>query len=102
MTKARKRKKIVEESIVQRYLQPTGERQAHNDFVSAGMAYRCTPVIDTLRAAGKLSDAQWAALTYYRDQAHRAEDETSCAEKQDRAGREEARGHCAATVQRQP
>ena len=80
MTKARKRKTPARvDSLAELFVRPTAERQTHNHFVSAGMAFRCTPVIDTLRAAGKLSDAHWSALTYYRDQAHRAEDD--CAQE---------------------
>lgn len=58
---------------------PTEERKQHNEFVSAGMAFRVVPVIDTLLKAGKLSQAQYDNLKHYRDQAHRAEDD--CAQE---------------------
>lgn len=55
-----------------RFLRPTGEREAHNDTISAGVARRIVPPIDTLYKRGKLTDAQFAALAYYRDQANLA------------------------------
>jgi hypothetical protein len=59
------------------YIRPTDEREAFNTFVSAGMAKRMTPVIDTLLAAGKLTPAEHARLNHYRDQASRAEDDVA-------------------------
>lgn len=41
----------------------------------AGLAHRRVPVIDTLWDAGKLTEAEYSALAYYRDQASRAEDD---------------------------
>lgn len=55
----------------------TIERGAKNAFVSAGMARRVTPVIDTMFDAGHLTEAEYSALAYYRDQASRAEDDTA-------------------------
>ena len=75
----RKRKAKALVDAAARFLRPTDERMAHNDVESAGAAYRITPVIDTLYAAGKLSEAHYSALSYYRDQAHRAEDD--CAQE---------------------
>ena len=56
---------------------PTAERAAMNDTRSDGMAVRITPVIDTLRDSGKLTAAQYDALNYYREQAHKAEDDAA-------------------------
>ncbi len=67
----------------------TPERANHNSFQSVGMARKVVPVIDTLwRAWGEderngvpkadrrgISSEQWEALRYYRDQAHKAEDD---------------------------
>ena len=89
MTKPRKRRKLAE-TLIASFFGPTAEREAHNDFTQggnlatsktdrAGTAFKMTPVIDTLHAAGKLSQAHWNALSYYRDQAHRAEDD--CAQE---------------------
>lgn len=53
----------------------TPERGKRNKIVSAGMARKVVPVIDTLWDAGKLTEAEYSALAYYRDQASRAEDD---------------------------
>ena len=58
---------------VNRFLRPTEAREAHNDFQSAGAAMRVKPVIESLQ--GKLTAEQYDNLAYYRDQAHRAEDD---------------------------
>lgn len=54
-------------------IEPTPEQQAASDFKSAGMAYRRTPVIDTLLAKDKITALQYTALSYYRDQASAAD-----------------------------
>jgi len=69
----RKPKKPKTNAVVDHYLRPTEEREAHNDFESAGMARKLVPVIDTLRKADKLSPDEWAKLAYYRDQASLAD-----------------------------
>ena len=51
----------------------TPERGARNTFQSAGMARKLVPVIDTLRNQGILTDSEWDALNYYRDQASLAD-----------------------------
>lgn len=51
----------------------TPERAARSRFVSAGMARRALPVIDTLHEQGQLTDAEYSALAYYRDQASLAD-----------------------------
>lgn len=58
-----------------RFVRPTEQREAHNDFRSAGAAVRLVPVIETLLVAGKLTRAEFDALAYYREQAHKAEDD---------------------------
>ena len=75
MAKAKRAKRKTVERIVDRLIRPTEPRQAHNDFASAGAAWRATPVIDTLRNAGKLTAAEHDRLSFYRDQASRAEDD---------------------------
>lgn len=69
--RANKRKKAPVLSIVG----PTDEQMFRAPFQRTGLSYRRVPVIDTLLAAGKLTHAQHIALSYYRDQASRAEDD---------------------------
>lgn len=69
--KRRKRQNVVH-LVIER---PTPEREAKSQFLSAGMAYRATPVIDTLLALKVLTHAEWASLDHYRDQAHKAQDD---------------------------
>lgn len=52
--------------------EPTPERTAMNASRRAGMATRFDPVIDTLKAQGKLTDEQHAKLSYYKQQAETA------------------------------
>lgn len=54
---------------------PTAELMATGEFVSAGMAYSRTPVIDSMLKRGMLSEREHIALGYYRDQASQAEDD---------------------------
>jgi hypothetical protein len=70
-----KRRKKSRADVVAQFLRPTAQREAHNDFRSAGVAFRVVPVIDTLLKAGKLDQAEFDALAYYREQAHKAEDD---------------------------
>jgi hypothetical protein len=56
-------------------IEPTPEQFATGTFERAGLAYRRKPVIDSLRDAGKLNAREYAALAYYREQAHQAEDD---------------------------
>lgn len=51
---------------------PTAQ-SAGRDIQRAGRGYRFRPIIDTMREADKLTDAEWLALAYYRDQATLAE-----------------------------
>lgn len=51
----------------------TPERAGRAEFVSAGMARKLVPPIDTMRNQGLLSDSEWSALSYYRDQASLAD-----------------------------
>lgn len=53
----------------------TPQRAVRNAFVSAGMARKLVPVIDTLWNTGQITAAEYSALAYYRDQASRAEDD---------------------------
>lgn len=73
--KERRRKARKPNSVVARFMRPTEAREAHNDFRSAGAAMRVVPVIEIMRAAGKLSQSEFDALDYYREQAHKAEDD---------------------------
>ena len=68
-TKTRKRKKSKAPAIPT--LGPTPERQQHNHFQNSGvgLARRVVPMIDTLRSTGRISESEWAALLYYRQQA---------------------------------
>ncbi len=70
---ARKRRKT--NNPVAQYVRPTEAREAHNDFQTAGMAYRVVPVIDSLLKAHKIAQSEYDALAYYREQAHKAEDD---------------------------
>lgn len=54
---------------------PTEARLAHNDARRAGMAWRITPMIETLLLTGQINRREYEALSYYRDQASRAEDD---------------------------
>lgn len=73
--KAKRRAKAPKTGFVDQYLRPTAERVAHNDFQTAGMAYRTASVLEALRKVGKLSQMQFDNLEYYREQANRAEDD---------------------------
>ena len=57
------------------FARPTVERIAHNDTEGAGAAVRIVPVIDTMLKANQLTRREYDALAYYRQQAHRAEDD---------------------------
>lgn len=71
---ARKRRKQKQTpGIVEQYLRPTPEREAHNDFRNVGMARKIVPPIVRLHEAGVLNDQEFAALAYYRDQASLAD-----------------------------
>ena len=74
-----KRRQKLKSSVVDRILGPTEAREAHNDFYRAGIAFRMVPMIDTLLKAGTLTQAEYEALSHYRDQATRAEDD--CAQE---------------------
>lgn len=52
---------------------PTVEQSQHGEYVSAGMAHRRVPMIDTLLTRGHITDKEYVALAHYRDQAHLAE-----------------------------
>lgn len=71
MTKAKRKKKPEPISIIG----PTDEQIAAGVFRRANAAYRRVPVIDTLHDTGKLTYAEYAALSYYRSQAIQAEDD---------------------------
>lgn len=75
MARQRKRKAKKPE-LLDNYLRPTPEREAHNDFRSAGMAYTAASVLEALHKAGKLSQMQFDNLEYYREQANKAEDDS--------------------------
>lgn len=71
MGKPKKRKKPEASQI----LGPTDEQMGKAVYRRANLAYKRTPIIDTLLDAGKLTFHQYAALAYYRNQAIRAEDD---------------------------
>lgn len=73
MAKARRKKKPEPICIIG----PTDEQIASGVFRRATIAYRRVPMIDTLKDAGKLTDAEYSALAYYRDQAIQAEDDAA-------------------------
>jgi hypothetical protein len=73
MAKAKKRKSKSSNTTVARFLRPTEAREAHNDFQSAGVAMRVIPVIVRLHKQDALSDEEFTALAYYRDQASLAD-----------------------------
>ena len=77
MAKARKRKSKSSNATVARFLRPTEAREAHNDFQSAGVAHRVIPVIVRLgpkpAGNGLLTQDEFEALAYYRDQASLAD-----------------------------
>lgn len=58
---------------VAKFLRPTPEREAHNDFRSAGAAVVVVPPIAALHKSGILTDEEFSALAYYRDQANLAD-----------------------------
>ena len=68
---AAKRKKKVREQDLR--VGPTPEQGRHAVYVSAGMAHRRVPVIETMHARAMLSDSEYRRLAYYRDQALFAE-----------------------------
>ncbi len=74
--------------VKQKKVKPTPEREAKGSFRSMGMARRLVPVIDTLRNQGMLSEAEWDALNYYRDQASLADKSPvrSCCDNSPRGG----------------
>jgi hypothetical protein len=65
----RKARKPKANAVVDQYLRPTPEREAHNDFRSVGMAMVVVPPIVRLHEQGVLTDSEFTALAYYRDQA---------------------------------
>lgn len=71
MAKPKRRKKPEPIQIIG----PTEEQLSRGVFVRANMAYRRVPVIETLLKAGKITQRQFDALSYYREQAHQAEDD---------------------------
>lgn len=71
MAKAKRKKKPEPIQIIG----PTEEQLSRGVFVRANMAYKRVPVIETLLKAGKITQRQFDALSYYREQAHQAEDD---------------------------
>ncbi len=76
MTKNRRGKRKLPQPSLS-VVMPTDARFAHNDFERAGMAYRCVPMIDTLLQTRRITHTEHGALEYYREQAHRAEDDAA-------------------------
>lgn len=54
-------------------IRPTDEQMRDGQFVRAGAPVRRVPVIETMHRAGKLSEDDYRALGYYRDQASLAD-----------------------------
>lgn len=77
MAKARRKAKRKTTDPASRFMRPTEEREAHNDFQTAGAARRVTPAIDTLLRRGLINQAEWEALDYYRQQANICERSTT-------------------------
>lgn len=70
---AKRKRKQKTSPLVERFLRPTPEREAHNDTVSAGAAVRIVPVIVRLWEADIINRQEFEALAYYRDQASMAD-----------------------------
>lgn len=58
-------------------VEPTPEQLAMNNWHGVGMAMKKSAVIDELLAAGKIAQKHYAALRYYRDQCHQAQDDAA-------------------------
>lgn len=77
--------KTKKKPVVGKGLLPTPEQLASGTFSQRWMiedghraqAHVRTPVIDTLWDAGKLTEVEYCALAYYRDQALKAEDDVA-------------------------
>lgn len=72
MAKAKKKSKKAN-ATVERFIRPTEQREAANDFRSAGAAVKVIPPIETLYASGKISERQFKGLARYADIANAAE-----------------------------
>ena len=68
-----RKRKTRKKSTDSRFLRPTEAREAHNDFQSAGAARRVVPVIMQLHRKDVLTQEEFEALAYYRDQASLAD-----------------------------
>jgi hypothetical protein len=73
MGKAKKKRNNKAQSAIDRVVRPTEQREAANDFRSAGMAVKVIPPIETLYSAGKISERQFKGLARYADVANAAE-----------------------------
>ena len=73
MAKRKQKKAKKRQDSVGRFLRPTEAREAHNDFESAGIAVRAIPPIVAMHRRGILTQEEYDALAYYRDQALLAE-----------------------------
>lgn len=69
MGKATSRKRKTKTKLSDGRITPTAEAMANGEFISAGMAFRRIPVIDTMLARKQITVSDHAALGYYRDQA---------------------------------
>ena len=90
MGKGRKRK---QPALVD-YLMPTPERIAHGEVITAGMARKIVPAIETLHKRGLIDAKEYDALAYYRDQASLAEHSPvrSCCDTSPRGGSDHGPG----------
>lgn len=70
-------RKKVKDKVRLHLIEPTPEQFGSGNFERAGMAYRRTPVIDTLFNGNQLTATEYDALAYYRSQALQAEDDTA-------------------------
>jgi len=73
MGKLTDRRKATKRKKADTRLDITPERLQHGEIVSLGMARKMVPVIVTLHEAKRITDRQYAALAYYRDQASLAD-----------------------------
>lgn len=90
MGKGRKKRQVA----VVDYVMPTPERAARGEIVTAGMARKIVPAIETLHKRGLIDSREYEALAYYRDQASLAEQSPvrSCCDTSPRGGSDHGPG----------
>lgn len=73
--RGRKKRAGKREDRMERFIRPTEAREVHNHFQGAGAAVRVVPVIETLLRTERITQSEFDRLAYYREQAHKAEDD---------------------------